>query len=235
MSLLSVSLGTAGALLALGALCNRLRRQQRQRHNQAWQASLHNALALLQRVQKHRGLGGQDNPEARLLREQIATELDRLWRSCPQDDSGLAELDGAWRQLRQHPADFAGHCQLIEQLLNGVEHLELRLLRSQPSLQGLTLACRELEDLAQLRGLAVRGAQQERCPLPLQVQMRYLSQRLQPSASRQLELGSALQQLQRELIEPARVAISPAACFALLTPLIDARLGNLQQQLGVPA
>ena len=31
MSLLSVSLGTAGALLALGALCNRLRRQQRQR------------------------------------------------------------------------------------------------------------------------------------------------------------------------------------------------------------
>ena len=47
MSLLSVSLGTAGALLAFGALCNRLRRQQRQRHNQAWQASLHNALALL--------------------------------------------------------------------------------------------------------------------------------------------------------------------------------------------
>ena len=59
--------------------------------------------------------------------------------------------------------------------------------------------------------------------------------RLQPSASRQLELGNALQQLQRELIEPARVAISPAACFALLTPLIDARLGNLQQQLGAPA
>ena len=111
----------------------------------------------------------------------------------------------------------------------------LRLLRSQPSLQGLTLACRELEDLAQLRGLAVRGAQQERCPLPLQVQMRYLSQRLQPSASRQLDLGSALQQLQRELIEPARVAISPAACFALLTPLIDARLGNLHQQLGAPS
>ena len=103
MSLLSVSLGTAGALLALGTLCSRLRRQQRQRHNQAWQASLHSALALLQRVQKHRGLGGQDSQEARLQREQIATELDRLWRSCPQDDSGLAELDGAWRQLRQHP------------------------------------------------------------------------------------------------------------------------------------
>ena len=91
------------------------------------------------------------------------------------------------------------------------------------------------KEAGQIAGLAVRGAQQERCPLPLQVQMRYLSQRLQPSASRQLELGSALQQLQRELIEPARVAISPAACFALLTPLIDARLGNLQQQLGAPA
>ena len=215
MSLLSVSLGTAGALLALGALCSRLRRQQRQRHNQAWQASVHNALALLQRLQKHRGLGGQDSQEARQQREQIAAELDHLWRSCPQDDSGLAELDGSWRRLRQHPADFAGHCQLIEQLLNGVEHLELRLLRSQPSLQGLTLACRELEDLAQLRGLAVRGAQQERCPLPLQVQMRYLSQRLQASASRQFELGNALQQLRRELI--------------------DARLGNLQQQLGTSA
>jgi len=235
MSLLSVSLGTAGALLALGALCSRLRRQQRRRHNQAWQASLHSALALLQRVQKHRGLGGQDSQEARLQREQIAAELDRLWRNCPQDDSGLAELDGTWRRLRQHPADFAGHCQLIEQLLNGVEHLELRLLRSHPSLQGLTQACRELEDLAQLRGLAVRGAQQARCPLPLQVQMRYLSQRLQGSANRQLELGNALQQLKRELIESSHVAISPAACFALLTPLIDARLGMLQQQLSAAA
>jgi hypothetical protein len=38
--------------------------------------------------------------------------------------------------------------------------------------------------------------------------------------------------LQRELIEPARVTISPAACFALLTPLIDERLGLLRAQLG---
>ena len=43
-------------------------------------------------------------------------------------------------------------------------------------------------------------------------------------ASRQFELGNALQQLRRELIDAARVAISPAACFALLTPLIEQRL-----------
>jgi hypothetical protein len=232
MSLLSVTLGTAAGLLLLGAFCTGLRRQQHRRQQQGWQASLHNALALLQRVQKHRGLGSQDNREARQQREQIAAELDRLWHNCPQDDSGLAELDGVWRRLRQQPEDFAGHCQLIEQLLNGVEHLQLRLLRRQPHLQGLPQACRELEDLAQLRGLAVRGAQQPCCPLPLQVQMRYLSQRLQLNASHQFALGPALQQLQRELIEPAKVAISPAACFSLLTPLIDERLGLLREQLG---
>ncbi len=232
MSLFNVALGTVAGLLALGALCSRLRQQQLRRQNLAWQASLQNALALLQRLQKHRGLGGQPGAEAQAQREQIARELDQLWRNSPQDGSGLAELDGAWRHVRQQPGDFAGHCQLLEQLLNGIEHLELRLLRGQPSLQGLTQACRELEDLAQLRGLAVRGAQQPCCPLPLQVQMRYLSQRLQLNASRQFALGAALQQLHRELIEPARVAISPAACFALLTPLIDERLGLLREQLG---
>ena len=56
-----------------------------------------------------------------------------------------------------------------------------------------------------------------------------------PGEQWQSPLGNALQQLRRELIDAARVAISPAACFALLTPLIDARLGNLQQQLGTPA
>ncbi|MFZ3183677.1 MAG: hypothetical protein WA173_06005, partial [Pseudomonas sp.] len=61
---------------------------------------------------------------------------------------------------------------------------------------------------------------------------RYLSQRLQLNASRQFALEAALQQLHRELIEPPRVAISPAACFALLTPLIDERLGLLREQLG---
>ncbi|MFT5781124.1 MAG: hypothetical protein ACI9EB_000485 [Pseudomonas sp.] len=232
MSLLNVSLATAAGLLAFGALCQRLRLHKLHRQNRAWQTSLQNALELLQRVQKHRGLGSQDNREARQQREQIAAELDRLWHNCPQDDSGLAVLDGTWRRVRQQPGDFAGHCQLIEHLLNGIEHLELRLLRGQPSLQGLTQACRDLEDLAQLRGLAVRGAQQPSCPLPLQVQMRYLSQRLQLNASRQFALGAALQQLQRELIEPACVAITPAACFALLTPLIDERLGLLREQLG---
>ena len=231
MSLINVALSTVAGLLALGALCSRLRQQQQRRQNLAWQASLQNALGLLQRLQQHRGLGGQLGAQAQAQREHIARELDQLWRHSPQDDSGLAELDGAWRRVRQQPGDFAGHCQLLEQLLNGIEHLELRLLRGQPSLQGLTQACRELEDLAQLRGLAVRGAQQPCCPLPLQVQMRYLSQRLQRCTAGQANEAQALQQLQRELIEPATVSISPTACFALLTPLIDKRLERLQAQL----
>jgi hypothetical protein len=232
MSLLSVSLGTAVVLLIFAGICSRLHLQQQKRQNQRWQASLRAALALLQRLQKHRGLGGQDSLEADRQREQIAAELDQRWRDCPQDGTGLAELDGAWRKLRRQPSDFAGHCQLIEELLNGIEQLELRLLRNRPTLQGLTLACRELEDLAQLRGLAVRGAQQPRCPLPLRVQMRYLSQRLQPSANRHFVLSSALHRLQCELIEPTHVSITPAACFALLTPLIDERLDLLRNQLG---
>jgi chromosome segregation ATPase len=231
MSLVNAALSTGLLLLALGMLCSRLRWRQLRRQHRAWQANLQSALNILQRLQKHRGLGGQTNPEASQQRQQIAQQLDALWRDCPQNDNGLAELDGDWRRLRQQPSNFSGHCQLIEQLLNGIEQLELRLLRGQPGLQGLSQACREIEDLAQLRGLAVRGAQQARCPLPLQVQMRYLSQRLQRGTAGQANEAQALQQLQRELIEPAAVSISPTACFALLTPLIDKRLERLQAQL----
>lgn len=230
MSPLLSSLSTAMILALLGALSTHLRQQAQQRQNQAWKQGLQTSLELLQRLQKHRGLGAQTEPQALVQRQQLVRELEQFWRQCPQDDSGLAELDGQWRQLRQQPDDFDGHCRLIEHLLNAAEHLELRLARQLPAVSGLVQACRELEDLARLRGLAVRGARHARCPLQLQVQMRYLCQRLAPPGGSS-PLRGLLQRLQRELIDAPQVQLQPADCFALLTPLIDERLGHLQRQL----
>ncbi|MBB6341969.1 hypothetical protein HNP49_002137 [Pseudomonas fluvialis] len=227
---LSALLLLAGLLIP-ALLAARLRQQALRRQTEAWLSTLHVALELLQRLQQHRGLGGQNSNEAAEKCRQLGEEIGNLWRRCPQDDSGLAELDGQWRALRQTPADFAGHCRLIEQLLNALEQLELRLATRQRRVSGLAQACRELEDLAQLRGLAVRGAQHAHCPLPLQVQMRYLCQRLHADA-RHPQWYLPLQRLQHELIDAPQVRIRPTDCFALLTPLIDGRLREIHLSLG---
>lgn len=227
---LSALLLLAGLLIP-ALLAARLRQQALRRQTAAWLNTLHVTLELLQRLQQHRGLGGQNSAEAAEKCRQLGEEIGNLWRRCPQDDSGLAELDGQWRALRQTPADFTGHCRLIEQLLNALEQLELRLATRQHRVSGLAQACRELEDLAQLRGLAVRGAQHAHCPLPLQVQMRYLCQRLNADA-RHPQWYLPLQRLQNELIDAPQVRIRPGDCFALLTPLIDGRLREIHMSLG---
>ncbi|MBC9250181.1 hypothetical protein A9179_07830 [Pseudomonas alcaligenes] len=69
-------------------------------------------------------------------------------------------------------------------------------------------------------------------PQSLPLQLRYLSQRLRPRALRQTALAQALEQLCRQLIEPAQVLIAPAECFSLLPPLIDEQLGQRRSLLG---
>lgn len=153
--------------------------------------------------------------------------MDGLWRSPPPAADELKELLPAWQSLRSEPGDFDNHCRLIDRLLTLIQVLEMRLTEDVDIAHG----CRELEDLGRLRGLAVRGANEQRCPLPLQIQLRYLSQRLQGRCARSSALAMALERLRLQLIEPLQVTISPADCYALLTPLIDEQLGQLRQRL----
>lgn len=218
---------TAGLLLVLVVAYRMHARRRAARHSEALRQALLHCLEVLQRLQKHRGLGGQRTPEARQQCRQQAQELDGLWRSPPAAAHELQELLPAWQALRNEAHDFEAHCRLIDRLLTLIQVLELRLSEDVDIAHG----CRELEDLGRLRGLAVRGANESRCPLPMQIQLRYLTQRLQARSARHSHLSQALERLHRQLIEPLRVAISPADCYALLTPLIDEQLGLLRQRL----
>jgi hypothetical protein len=140
-------------------------------------------------------------------------------------------LQQDWPQLRRNPADFEAHSRMIEALLTVIEQLEERLcLHDSPALHGLGPAFRHLEDLARLRGLAMRAANYSHCPAALQVQMRELCQHLDDPAHTE-PLHSLLQRLQRELIDATQTRLAPNDYFALLTPLIDARLSDLRHAL----
>lgn len=225
---LSLALVVALALLLLGQLLTRRAAQRhRQTLSQLQSGTLQRCLELLQALQKHRGLGAQQDLASVCQRRILARQLDQLWLNWPGPSLQLAPLQQDWPQLRRKPADFAAHCQLIEALLTSIEQLEDRLCQADnPELRGLGRACRVLEDLARLRGLAVRAANYSRCPAGLQAQMRYLCQRLAaPGADEPLH--GLLRRLEQELIEAPRVALTPGDCFALLTPLIDAHWQGL--------
>lgn len=228
---LLLTAGSGIALLLFAGLFRWRTQSRAQHHQQGLQRTLLLCLELLQRIQKHRGLGGQNTAQARQQCQSLAAEIDTLWRDLPAAALALAELRSTWQPLRQQPGDFEGHCQLIEQLLELTQLFELQLCGLHREPPGIARDCRELEELARLRGLAVRGAGAGRCPLPLQVQLRYLSLRLQARAARHNALARALDRLQRQLIDPPRVLIAPAECFNLLTPLIDEQLGQLRQRL----
>lgn len=222
-----------GTLLLLGAPAGlQLARRRRlaahdQRHNQALQL----ALELLQNLQKHRGLGPLSDAQSLSQRSAIAQQLDRLWQRWPSADQRLPDLGAAWPALRGQPADFNGHCHLIERLLEAIQLLELRLGEHHRQITaGLSEACRSLEDLGRLRALSVRAANHPRCPLELQIQMRYLCQRLAgPSCEQRILL--VIERLDRELIGATKVRLAPMDCFALLTPIIDERLQGLRLSL----
>lgn len=208
-----------------------VRRRHHARRAHAHTQALQLALELLQYVQKHRGLGALDDGQSRQQRAAIAQQLDRLWQRWPAAEQRLPPLATAWPALRGQPADFNGHCQLIERLLEAIHLLELRLGEHHgPATAGLADACRGLEDLGRLRALAVRAAGHARCPLELQIQMRYLCQRLS-AASCERRIQAVIERLDLELIGASRVRLAPTDCFALLTPIIDERLQGLRASL----
>lgn len=221
------------ALLLLGG--NALNQLAARRHHGRLER-LHNealdlALELLQNLQKHRGLGAQQDAPSRLQRAVIALQLDRLWPSWPASERNLPALAAGWPSLREQPDDFSGHSQLIEQVLDAIHLLDVRLGQHHgPITAGLGEACRALEELARLRGLAVRAANHARCPPALQVQMRELCQRL-AGPSCEPRIHQVIGQLERELIGADQVALAPTDCFALLTPIIDERLQGLRSSL----
>lgn len=181
-------------------------------------------LDLLQGVQQHRGLGGQTNSEAQQRCQALGNHVDGLWQRWPQG----TQRQG-WQALRAKPDDFDGHCRLLQALLGTLQELELR--RCALNLQAPQLAerCWALEDLGLLRGLSVRAAAHESCPLDMLIQLQYLSERLAQNAPR--ALAEALQRLQRDLLKAAPIRISAKECYGLLTPLIDERLDGIRADL----
>lgn len=235
---LGIALALALGLFLLGQwLTRRAACRHRQALAQLQSNTLHRALELHRALQQHRGLGTQLDIASVSQRNVLARRLDQLWLNWPGPGLQLPPLQQDRPQLRRKPADFEAHCRMLDALLAVIEQLEERLsLRDNPPLRGLGQACRSLEDLARLRGLAVRAANYSRCPAGLQQQIRLLCQRLDDPAGTE-PLHSLLQRLKHDLVEaPAR--LTPSDCFALLTPLIDERLQGLRRSLAgsiVPA
>lgn len=226
---LSITLALALTLLLLGQwLSRRAARGHRRALAQLQRATLQRSLELLDALQKHRGLGAQQDIASVSQRNTLARRLDQLWLNWPGPGLQLAPLQQDWPQLRRNPGDFEAHCRMIEALLRVIEQLEDRLELSAPN--GLGQACRRLEQLARLRGLAVRAANYRRCPAGLELQIRQLCQRLDEPAANE-PLHSLLQQLQQQLIAEPRSHLTPGDCFSLLTPLIDERLQGLRRTL----
>lgn len=227
----SIALTLAACLVLLG---NHLSRVAADRHRKRISAkdiqALQMALEVLQFVQKHRGLGGQRDAAAVAQRLDVANRIDRLWQDW-QGEENRPAMRALWQQIRQNPTEFEPHCILIEQLLESIHVLELRLAyQGNPQVTGLCDACRALEDLGRLRGLAVRAANFETCPLDMQVQMRYLCQRLADPIGGNT-LTKLVEHLQRNLIDAPRVSLAPADCYALITPIIDERLQGIRQSI----
>lgn len=227
----SIALTLAACLVLFG---NHLSRVAADRHRKRVSAkdiqALQMALEVLQFVQKHRGLGGQRDAAAVAQRLDVANRIDRLWQDW-QGEENRPAMRALWQQIRQNPTEFEPHCILIEQLLESIHVLELRLAyQGNPQVTGLCDACRALEDLGRLRGLAVRAANFETCPLDMQVQMRYLCQRLAGPIGGNT-LAKLVEHLQRNLIDAPRVSLAPAECYALITPIIDERLQGIRHSI----
>lgn len=225
----SIALTLAACLVLLG---NHLSGIAAERHRKRLSATdvqaLQHSLEVLQFVQKHRGLGGQ--PDAAAQRLEVASHIDRLWQEWKGEENRPA-MRALWQQIRRNPADFEPHCILIEQLLESIHVLELRLVfQGNPQVSGMCEACRALEDLGRLHGLAVRAANFEKCPLDMQIQMRYLCLRLTDPISGD-SLRNLIEHLECNLIDAPRVSLAPAECYALITPIIDERLQGIRHSI----
>jgi hypothetical protein len=193
--------------------------------------ALERVFTLLQLLQKHRGLGAQQGGQVVLQREQIAYELDRQWSNWTQQCPDMKNLQTCWLGLKESPADFTGHCQLIDQLLGIIAVLERRIAAQQQQRVGTVAArCRGLEDLARLRGLASRAANESHCPIELEVPLRYLCRRLSQTEFQRGEAAvkMAIREICQRLLDAQYVSITATRCFELLTPIIDTALNDVR-------
>lgn len=239
------------SLMSLSYLLHSARQQASQRTIANMTVQMERTLNLIQQVQKHRGLGVQQTAAAQRQREQVVTHVERSWVELVQGVAGLPWAQAAthearqrWELLRSQPSDFDGHCRLLDQLLTMLALLERRAQASTIAVKvavkvavksaadlTVTTRCRDVEDLARLRGLAARAAGHARCPIQLEVPLRFLCQRV-AAVDRQLPdaaVGLALREVQQKLLDSVRVEITAARCFELLTPSIDRRLDELRQ------
>lgn len=222
MTLLATLLIAASlsALLVVG--WNRLERRRTRDSSQELILRLQVGLDLLQGIQQHRGLGGQDSREAQERRTALQQRLKPLWQQWADDVQYRC-----WQEVRQTPANLEAHCQLIEALLQRWRLLELRLRSLHPTRPSLVERCQAIENLGLIRGLGVRAARHPRCPLELQVRLKYLCEQLH-NGPVEPALVQTLERLRSELLEAPHIRLTPEACYALLTPLIDARLEALR-------
>jgi len=155
-----------------------------------------------------------------------ASLTQRLQQRSAMPDPHAVAAD--WAQLRGTPADFDGHSRLIDSLIAAIDERE-----------PLGQACRTLEDVARLRGLCVLASNQGGCTPGLQARLMSLCRRL--GSDPDVELKRLIGKLERGVIHAQQPRLSPPQCFALITPLIDARLRSIQQRLqhdslkGLPA
>lgn len=235
---------TALFLLGVGVVLDLRTSKRRKRLRRTLAEQLEYVLTLIQGVQKHRGLSGQTSAVAQRQREQLALQLDRQWsdwRAVLHTDINPPATDStfiSWQDLRATPTDFNRHCRMIDQLLVVLELLERVLLGLQKAPQAdllLTTRYREIEDLGRVRGLSVRAARHQKCPIEMEVPLRYLCLRLANGALQQHDpaVAMALREIQHKLLDSARVAITSERCFELLTPSIDRALDNLRKALPV--
>ncbi len=219
---ITATLAIACALLILGHYLNGMASAQHSRRvTQLRLLAVQEDLEILRLLQQHRGLGVQSEPTAVALRCALASSLtQRLQqRSALPDAYSITE---GWLVLRNNPADFDGHSALIEAL-------ERRTPISSSEPAQAARACRELEDVARLRGLCVVASNQGGCTPTLQKRLKALCRRM--GTDNDMELKRLVAKLERSVIHAAQPRLSPPECFALVTPFIDARLQLIQQRL----
>ncbi len=223
---ITATLAIACALLMLGHYLNGMASAQHSRRvAQLRLLAVQEDLEILRLLQQHRGLGVQSEPTAVALRCTLATSLtQRLQqRSALPDAYSITE---GWLVLRNNPADFDGHCALIETLIDAFEK---RAPMSSNEPAEAARACRELEDVARLRGLCVVASNQGGCTPALQKRLKALCRRMVTDTD--MELKRLVGKLERSVIHAAQPRLSPPECFALVTPFIDARLQLIRQRL----
>jgi hypothetical protein len=212
-------------LLAGCALPWEIGRRRQRRVTLALSHELLLGLELMQGVQRHRALGGQASQEALRDRQRLEQQLEGAWRAWPD-----ADHHQAWRDLLRAPADFDGHCRLLEALLGRIRHVELRFCQLLQRRPAIAERCWQVEDLGRLRGLSIRAAARPECPLELRIQLQYLHDRLQGGA--EADLREVLARLARDLFSERGMTLQPAQLYTLLTPLIDKRIEALRSSLG---